>query len=109
MVSGLRSITGAPVFTYAPSSSTYTYTTDQSYALLEAADTANYMMGAGTASGSNSNINDCGLAYGHAYAILAAFTMDSTKMVLMRNPWGRTSYSGPWKHDDSAWTDALVA
>ena len=53
VVSGLRSITGAPVFTYAPSSSTYTYTTDQSYALLEAADTANYMMGAGTASGSN--------------------------------------------------------
>lgn len=53
VVSGLRSITGAPVFTYSPSSSTYTYTSDQSYTLLEAANTANYMMGAGTASGSN--------------------------------------------------------
>ena len=66
-------------------------------------------MGAGTASGANTNTNDCGLAYGHAYAILAVFTMDSTEMVLMRNPWGTTSYSGTWKYDDSNWTDALVA
>ena len=50
-MSGLRSITGSPVFTYVPSSSSYTYTVTQSYSLLEAANTANYMMGAGTASG----------------------------------------------------------
>lgn len=66
-------------------------------------------MGAGTASGSNTQQNDCGLAYGHAYAILAVFKMDNIEMVLMRNPWGTTTYSGPWKYNDAAWTDALVA
>lgn len=35
--------------------------------------------------------------------------MDNTEMVLMRNPWGYTSYSGPWKYNDAAWTDAKVA
>jgi hypothetical protein len=30
-------------------------------------------------------------------------------MLLIRNPWGITYYSGTWNKDDSDWTDALVA
>lgn len=109
VVSGLRAVTGAPVFTYVPSSSSYDLTDANTFLLLEAADDAGYMLGAGTASGLNTQTNDCGLAYGHAYAIMAVFEMDSTEMLLMRNPWGYTSYSGPWAYDDSSWTDDLVA
>lgn len=32
-----------------------------------------------------------------------------TDMLLMRNPWGTTDYSGPWHSGDAAWTDTLVA
>ena len=50
---GLRSITGVPVFTYYPGSNKYTYSNAQTYELLKAADDANYIMGASTASGLN--------------------------------------------------------
>lgn len=30
-------------------------------------------------------------------------------MVLMRNPWGQTQYTGTWNKDDPNWTDELVA
>lgn len=31
------------------------------------------------------------------------------KMIMVRNPWGITYYSGEWNSDDTRWTDALVA
>jgi len=30
-------------------------------------------------------------------------------MVMMRNPWGETTYSGAWFKDDPNWTDELIA
>ncbi len=57
--------------------------------------------------------NDCGIAQAHAYSILAAFEMvngaATIDMLLMRNPWGITYYTGTWSHNDTNWTDALVA
>lgn len=35
-------------------------------------------MGAGTGAGADTTTNDCGIAYGHAYSILAAFDMSIT-------------------------------
>jgi hypothetical protein len=65
-------------------------------------------MGAGTDVGSDSSYNDCGIAYGHAYSISGTFTMGSYDMIMLRNPWGLTYYSGTWNKDDSNWTDTLV-
>lgn len=69
-------------------------------------------MGAGTGAGSDTTYNDCGIAYGHAYSILTTFTMTSGStdydMVMLRNPWGVTYYSGTWDYDDANWTDDLV-
>ena len=45
------------------------------FALINAADVANYIMGAGTGPGTDSTYNVCGIANGHAYSILSAFTM----------------------------------
>jgi len=88
---------------------------DVLYETILAADSANYLMGAGTSgNGDNTEYNSCGIAMSHAYSILAAFNMTESdgsqhKMFLMRNPWGLTSYSKDWHKGDSRWTDALVA
>lgn len=46
VVSGLRAVTGAPVFTYVLRGSDYSLTSTQAFDLLAAADTAGYPMGA---------------------------------------------------------------
>jgi hypothetical protein len=86
---------------------------DSTFDLLTAANNANYAMGAGTSGGLDTSINDCGIAFGHAYSILETFLMNfegtDIKMVLMRNPWGVTFYSSDWNHSDARWTDAMKA
>jgi hypothetical protein len=82
--------------------------------LIKAADEAGYPMGAGTGGGSDSWYNDCGIAYGHAYSIITAFDMTDAEgtvfnMIMLRNPWGTTSYSRAWNKNYNAWTSALIA
>jgi hypothetical protein len=112
VITGLRTLTGAPVFKYDTKDigTSSGLSMDATFDLLAAADDADYPIGAGTAGGGDdSGRNDCGIATSHAYSVLATFEMDSTDMLLMRNPWGVTYYTGIWKYDDSNWTDALVA
>ena len=72
----LRFLTGAPQFSYTLSSSSDLSVT---FALINAADVANYIMAAATGPGTDTTYNVCGIANGHAYSILSAFTMtDST-------------------------------
>ena len=71
-------------------------------------------MGAGTGAGSDTTYNDCNIAYGHAYSVLAAFQMTDASnvvhdMLMLRNPWGITNYNGNWHKGDTAWTAALIA
>jgi hypothetical protein len=66
-------------------------------------------MTAGTAgNGSDSYRNNCGIAMSHAYSILAPFTIVDNgvtwKLLLARNPWGITMYTGDWRYDDTRWT-----
>lgn len=77
------------------------------------ADALDYIMGAGTSGGSDQTTNSCGIANGHAYSIVSAFTMTDSddvdhKMLMLRNPWGDTSYSHTWHKDDENWTEDLV-
>ena len=48
----------------------------------------------------------------HAYSILAAFQLkDDTydeEVLLMRNPWGNTGYTGRWNAKDENWTEDLA-
>jgi hypothetical protein len=67
-------------------------------------------MGAGTSGEGNDQVqNQCGIAKSHAYTIISTFIMDGEKMIMMRNPWGSTYYSGPWSKSDSRWTNSKVA
>jgi len=47
-----------------------------------------------------------GLIAYHAYTVMSAHTLsDGTKLVRMRNPWGREAYTGPWCDDCGEWND----
>lgn len=112
---GIRALTGAPVFDY------YTYdfsssstAMDDMWDLLVDADAKGYVMGAGTVGSGDAYSNDCGIAMSHAYSIISVFTMtdaegEEHKALLIRNPWGSNGYSWHWKHNDPKWTDELVA
>jgi len=108
---GLRSLIGSPSFGYYPVAADV----DTYYTMIGAADAAGYIMGAGTAgSGNDQESNSCGIAMSHAYTIITSFTMTDAnavahEMLMIRNPWGSTNYSGTWAEGDANWTDPLVA
>jgi len=78
-------------------------------------------MSLGTSSGSDRDNNECGLAFGHAYTLLSAFTLlDKTlatndpaynqSMIMVRNPWGKDyDYNQTWKANSTKWTPANIA
>jgi len=79
VANGLRALTGIPVFMYNTIDIKNYSEADTLYETILAADSANYLMGAGTSgNGDNSEYNSCGIAMSHAYSILAAFTMTGT-------------------------------
>jgi len=90
-------LTGAPTFTYSISDvgTSSGYSISETFDLIAAGESVDYIMGASTAGASDSVFNDCGIAAGHAYSIITSFEMtDSSstvhKMLLLRNPWGVT-------------------
>lgn len=123
LVNGIRAVIGCPTFYYRATSigvqksngDYLSYSSDQAFAMLKAADDANYVMGAGTDGDGNDQVtNNCGMAKSHAYSIISVFEMTDAskathKMLMMRNPWGKTSYSATWSKDDTNWTDDLKA
>lgn len=111
VATGMRSLTGAPYFSYYPTAEDVALV----YEIILEADEANYLMAGGTAGGGNDQENNaCGIAMSHAYSLLTGFTMtdaDGTAhdLLMFRNPWGQTGYTGTWSKDDANWTDELVA
>jgi len=76
------------------------------WAILQTHDLAVDVMTAGTKSGSDTDRNWAGLAYGHAYTVLGVMTMnDGTQLIKMRNPWGSEWYTGPWSDNSYQWNN----
>jgi calpain-15 len=69
---GFRILTGNPVFTYDLKSNK---NPGSIFNYLSSAEKLNFIMAAGTGSGDDTTLNECGLNNGHAYTILSAFTM----------------------------------
>lgn len=87
---------------------------DNLFNVLVDAEKKNYIVGAAThATGTDRTTNHCGIYNSHAYAFLAAFTLKNEELeedvILVRNPWGRTEYTGEWSYTDKRWTPELVA
>jgi hypothetical protein len=106
-------LTGIPVFSYSTAQNLDDAKVNEGYALLKAADAAKYIMGFGTGGVSDRYLNSCGVANAHAYSIMTVFELTEadntvTEMLLVRNPWGQSFYSGDWNKDDVKWTNDLL-
>lgn len=80
--------------------------------MLKQAELSNYIMSIATPAGA-SQYNYCGMVTSHAYSILSAFEMTDQnnlvhKMIMLRNPWGKTQYNQSWHKADPNWTSDLV-
>ena len=66
----------------------------------------NYLMGAGSPSGSDSDVSPLGIVQGHAYSILDVATIDGNNLVQLRNPWGEdTEWTGAWGDKSDKWNE----
>ena len=80
-------------------------------AFQEAMDN-NFIMTAGTSGDVyNLNLEELGLAPGHAYTLLEAKEVKTSngkeKLVHLRNPWGNGEWSGEWSDQSRKWTSDL--
>ena len=80
-------------------------------AFKEAMDN-NFIMTAGTSGDVyNLNLEELGLAPGHAYTLLEAIEVNTSdgkeKLVHLRNPWGNGEWSGDWSDSSLKWTNDL--
>lgn len=49
-----------------------------------------------------------GLIGGHAYGILRAVDYKDEKLVLVKNPWGRVEWKGPWSDGSREWNSESI-
>lgn len=62
-------------------------------------------MGAGSPAGSDTNVSNLGIVFGHAYSILDVAEVDGHFLIQLRNPWGNsTEWKGAWSDRSSEWT-----
>ncbi|KAM7191453.1 hypothetical protein V8F20_009276 [Naviculisporaceae sp. PSN 640] len=45
-----------------------------------------------------------GIMEGHAYSVMKAVEIDGERLVLLRNPWGKGEWQGPWSDGSKEWT-----
>ena len=84
---GIRSLTDIPVFSYYTSVINSTF-----WNVMYTSYKSNYILGAHTSS-STVTYNVCNIPYGHAYSILAVFSLTASNgtvypVLMVRNPWG---------------------
>ena len=72
-----------------------------------------FLFGVGTKVYKNSDLGGKdrqGIKDGHAYSVLKAATYRGTRLLLVKNPWGDSEWTGPWSDGSKEWTlDALKA
>eukprot|EP00746_Dinoflagellata_sp_MGD_P021666 gnl/MRDRNA2_/MRDRNA2_150577_c0_seq1.p1 gnl/MRDRNA2_/MRDRNA2_150577_c0~~gnl/MRDRNA2_/MRDRNA2_150577_c0_seq1.p1 ORF type:complete len:520 (+),score=123.05 gnl/MRDRNA2_/MRDRNA2_150577_c0_seq1:169-1560(+) len=71
-------------------------------------DNNNYLLAAGSHSGSDSDKNALGIVQGHAYTILQVkmnVAGSGYDLMQLRNPWGCSEWSGAWSDNSGLWND----
>jgi hypothetical protein len=67
-------------------------------------------MGAGSPSGSDTDISETGIVQGHAYSILNIVEESDQngahQLIELRNPWGSGEWLGDWSDSSDLWTEA---
>ena len=67
-----------------------------------------HLLGASSHAGSDTNSNELGIVFGHAYSILSVKQVDDLQMMKMRNPWGQGEWKGDFCDDSPKWTQRLT-
>ncbi|KAL2196433.1 hypothetical protein P885DRAFT_37678 [Corynascus similis CBS 632.67] len=45
-----------------------------------------------------------GIREGHAYSVMRAVEVDGQRLLLLKNPWGKGEWTGPWSDGSKEWT-----
>ncbi|KAK4452386.1 calcium-dependent cysteine-type endopeptidase [Podospora aff. communis PSN243] len=45
-----------------------------------------------------------GIVEQHAYSVMRAVEMDGERLLLLKNPWGKSEWKGPWSDGSKEWT-----
>lgn len=45
-----------------------------------------------------------GIQEGHSYSIMKAVEIDGNRLLLLKNPWGKGEWTGPWSDGSKEWT-----
>lgn len=83
-------------------------TDDEVFQMIADADKNNFLMCAGSHSGSDTDTDDSGVVQGHAYTLLTVKpnVCDSgINLLQLRNPWGSGEWKGDWSDGSSMWDD----
>lgn len=69
------------------------------FKFLSNADKQNFILSAGT-KGQGEGLSKEGIVAGHAYSMISVYELSNKdRVVKMRNPWGKTEYTGKYAED----------
>ncbi len=79
-------------------------TADQLFKMLKKCDRENFVMSASIYARAQEHQREDGLVEGHEYTVISVHELKDaakTKLVKLRNPWGRFEWNGRWSDGDT--------